>query len=185
MMRYQNQETWGNCTMQKPLNKKRFAWRETQFITHMNWHMRVDLSIFYLLIQICALLLVMLKKMENSGTKALPEISRNQLNQNLVTSVPGLLLICVNWTQRTALLQTNQKALTFCWKTECFCITVLCFRNLSWFCRLLMFFYKISLFLVFFLKWSFGNINRVPSSLDPDHAWRFVGPYLGPNCLQR
>ena len=32
---------------------------------------------------------------------------------------------------------------------------------------------------------SFGNISRVPSSLDPDHAQRFVGPDLGPNCLQR
>ena len=35
-MRYQNQETWGNYTMQKPLNKKRFAWRGMQFIMHMN-----------------------------------------------------------------------------------------------------------------------------------------------------
>ena len=47
-------------------------------------------------------------------------------------------------------------------------------------------FFKISLFLVVaFLKVSFGNISRVPSSLDPDHAQRFVGPDLGPNCLQR
>ena len=37
----------------------------------------------------------------------------------------------------------------------------------------------------FLLKWSFGNISRVPSRLDPDHARRFVGPDLGPNCLQR
>ena len=37
----------------------------------------------------------------------------------------------------------------------------------------------------FFLKWSFGNISRVPSRLDPDHVRRFVGPDLGPNCLKR
>ena len=31
----------------------------------------------------------------------------------------------------------------------------------------------------------FQNISRVSSSLDPDHAPRFVGPDLGPKCLQR
>ena len=36
-----------------------------------------------------------------------------------------------------------------------------------------------------FPKRSFSNISRVLSSLDPDHARRFVGPDLGPNCLQR
>ena len=36
-----------------------------------------------------------------------------------------------------------------------------------------------------FSKTSFGNIRRVSSSLDPDHAQRFVGPDLGPNCLLR
>ena len=41
------------------------------------------------------------------------------------------------------------------------------------------------LLLFFFLKKSFGNISRVPSSLDPDHAPCFIGPDLGPNCLQR
>ena len=41
-------------------------------------------------------------------------------------------------------------------------------------------------FLLFFLlKLSFRNISRVPSRLDPDHARRFVGTDLGPNCLQR
>ena len=34
----------------------------------------------------------------------------------------------------------------------------------------------------FFLIFFFGNIRRVSSSLDPDHA---VGPDLGTNCLQR
>ena len=47
-------------------------------------------------------------------------------------------------------------------------------------------FFKISLFLaVAFSKMSFGNISKVPSSLDPDHARRFVGSGLGPICLQR
>ena len=46
--------------------------------------------------------------------------------------------------------------------------------------------FKISLFVVgFFLKIYFGNISRMSSSLNPDHARRFVGPDLGPNCLQR
>ena len=48
-----------------------------------------------------------------------------------------------------------------------------------------IFFKSVCFLLLFFLKCSFGNIIRVPSSLDPDHAGRFVGPDLGPNCLQR
>ena len=36
-----------------------------------------------------------------------------------------------------------------------------------------------------FTKIYFGNISRVSSSLDPDHARCFVGPDLGPNRLQR
>ena len=44
---------------------------------------------------------------------------------------------------------------------------------------------SVCFLLLFFLKWSFGNISRVTSRLDPDHARRFVGPDLGPNCLQR
>ena len=43
------------------------------------------------------------------------------------------------------------------------------------------FFFKIS-FLLFFSKANFGNISRVSSSLDPDHARRSD---LGLNCLQR
>ena len=44
---------------------------------------------------------------------------------------------------------------------------------------------SVCLLLLFYSKISFGNISRVSSSLDPDHAQRFVGPDLGPNCLQR
>ena len=33
-------------------------------------------------------------------------------------------------------------------------------------------------------KQSFGNPIRVSNSLYPDQARRFVGPDLGPNCLQ-
>ena len=31
----------------------------------------------------------------------------------------------------------------------------------------------------------FRNINGVSNSLDPDQAQHFVGPDLGPNCLQK
>ena len=36
-----------------------------------------------------------------------------------------------------------------------------------------------------FSKNSFRSIIRVSNSLDPDQAGQFVGPNLGPNCLQR
>ena len=36
-----------------------------------------------------------------------------------------------------------------------------------------------------FSKTSFRNPIRVSNGLDPDQARRFVGPDLGPNCLQR
>ena len=36
-----------------------------------------------------------------------------------------------------------------------------------------------------FSKKSFRNTIRVSNSLDPDQARHFVGPDLGPNCLQR
>ena len=36
-----------------------------------------------------------------------------------------------------------------------------------------------------FSKIYFRNIIRVSNSLVPDHAWRFIRPDLGPDCLQR
>ena len=36
-----------------------------------------------------------------------------------------------------------------------------------------------------FSKNSFRDTIRVANSLDPDQARHFVGPDLGPNCLQR
>ena len=36
-----------------------------------------------------------------------------------------------------------------------------------------------------FSKISFRNTIRMSNSLDPDQARLFVGPDLGPNCLQR
>ena len=36
-----------------------------------------------------------------------------------------------------------------------------------------------------FTKNSFRNTIRIPNSLDPDQARHFVGPGLGPNCLER
>ena len=47
------------------------------------------------------------------------------------------------------------------------------------FCRLLFFFKST------FSKNSFRNTIRVSNSLDPGQARRFVGPGLGPNCLQK
>ena len=44
---------------------------------------------------------------------------------------------------------------------------------------------SVCLLSLFFSKKTFGNISRVSSSLDQDHARRFVVPDLGPNCLQR
>ena len=53
-------------------------------------------------------------------------------------------------------------------------------KFLSLFCRLLIFFSKST----FSKKKSFMNTIRVSNSVDPDQARRFVGPDLGPNCLQ-
>ena len=41
-------------------------------------------------------------------------------------------------------------------------------------------FFKIKLF-----KNSFRNTIRVSNGLDPDQDRRYVGPELGPNCLQK
>ena len=49
------------------------------------------------------------------------------------------------------------------------------------FCRLLIFFFKFSVF----EKKYFKNIIKVPNSFDPDRARHHVGPDLDPNCLQR
>ena len=46
------------------------------------------------------------------------------------------------------------------------------------FCHLLIFF-KINFFKKFFQEYHMSN------SLDPDKARHFVGPHLGPTCLQR
>ena len=46
-------------------------------------------------------------------------------------------------------------------------------------CRLLIFSKST------FTKNSFRNTVRVTNSLDPDQAGHFVGPDLGPNCLQK
>ena len=48
------------------------------------------------------------------------------------------------------------------------------------FCRLLIFYSKSP-----FSKNSSRHLIRVPISLDPDQARHFVGPDLGPNCLQK
>ena len=50
------------------------------------------------------------------------------------------------------------------------------------FSRLLIFFFSK---LTIFKKDNFNNTIRVSYSLDSDQARRFVGPDLGPDCLQR
>ena len=45
----------------------------------------------------------------------------------------------------------------------------------------LQIFFKI----IFFLKKKIRNTIRVSNTLDPGQAQHFVGPDLGPNCLQR
>ena len=36
-----------------------------------------------------------------------------------------------------------------------------------------------------FSKTSYRNITRVSNNVDPDQAQQYIGPDLGPNCLQR
>ena len=72
------------------------------------------------------------------------------------------------------------------YNTESHCnILTLCMQgNFACFfvvCRLFFFFF----FLKTFSKQSFRNNIRVSNSLDPDQARCFVGPGLGPNCLQK
>ena len=43
----------------------------------------------------------------------------------------------------------------------------------------------VSFIYLFFTIKSFRNTIRVSNSLDPDQARHFVGPDLGPDCLQR
>ena len=52
--------------------------------------------------------------------------------------------------------------------------------NFSCFCCRLLTFFKFT-----FPKNSFRNTIRVTNSLDPDQNRHFVGPDLGPSCLQR
>ena len=52
--------------------------------------------------------------------------------------------------------------------------------NFSYFFGILIFFSKS-----IFLKNSFKIIIKASNNLDPDQTKHFVGPDLGPNCLQR
>ena len=55
--------------------------------------------------------------------------------------------------------------------------TLCMLSNLHSYCRLLLFF-------IFFSKNPFRNTIGVSISLDPDQARQYVGPDLGPKCLQ-
>ena len=48
------------------------------------------------------------------------------------------------------------------------------------YCRLLIFFLQNKLF-----ENDFRNTSRMSNRLDPDQVRRFVGPYMGPNCLPK
>ena len=52
---------------------------------------------------------------------------------------------------------------------------------------LLLFLHTFHIIVPYFSLWilDFFNTIRVSNSLDPDQAQHFVGPNLGPNCLQR
>ena len=52
---------------------------------------------------------------------------------------------------------------------------------------LLLFLHTSLLCHIYFTLWmqDFFNTIQVSTSLDPDQAEHFVGPDLGPNCLQR
>ena len=55
-----------------------------------------------------------------------------------------------------------------------------CFLSSAVVFFVLFFFFKIN-----FFKHSSRNTTRVPNTLNPDQDRRYVGPDLGPNCLQR
>ena len=63
---------------------------------------------------------------------------------------------------------------------EAVAVTLCLLGNFSCFLPSADFFFKST-----FLKNSFRNTIRVSNSLDPDQVPCFVGPDLGPNCLQR
>ena len=65
------------------------------------------------------------------------------------------------------------------------CITHTQFAKL---CSLhIVYFFMIDFFSqkLTFSKYSFGYTVRASNGLDPDQGRRFVGPDLGPSCLQR
>ena len=67
-----------------------------------------------------------------------------------------------------------------------FCITICMLGNFACFFVVYgFFFFFFFFFKLTFSKTSIGNTIRVSNSLNPDQARHFVGPDLGPNCLQR
>ena len=70
-------------------------------------------------------------------------------------------------------------AVPFKWLNLCLPLCML--GNFACFFVVCGFFFKIN----FFSNKSFRNTIRLSNCLDPDQAQHFVGPELGPNCLQR
>ena len=62
-----------------------------------------------------------------------------------------------------------------------FCALLCLLGNFACFFVVCRLFFKI----IIFSKNSFRNTIRLANSLDPNQAQHFVGPDLGPNCLQR
>ena len=82
--------------------------------------------------------------------------------------------ICLDLDEaRHLLLQPNKNIGTYI-STFCPLGNFSCFFDVCWFFSN-----------QFFSKNSFRNIIRVSTRLDPDQAWHFVRPDLGPSCLQR
>ena len=94
------------------------------------------------------------------------------IGENIAVEVFEYLLQC-------GLLITQSKSLQL--KTNLFITLINCMLgNCAFFFVVCYFFSKLK----FSIK-SFRNMIKVSNSLDPDQARRFVGPDLGPNCLQR
>ena len=78
-----------------------------------------------------------------------------------------------------SLFPNSKFCLLFC-ELHCSHVVFAKWKTLHAFYRLLIYFSKSS-----FSKKKGRNTIGVSNSLDPDQARHFVGPDLGPNCLQR
>ena len=59
------------------------------------------------------------------------------------------------------------------------------FNSAFWVIMQAFFVVSCFIFKIDFSEYCFRNTTSVSNSLDPDQGRRFVGPDLGPNCLQK